>query len=252
MVGSRGSQFDDSHTYAVKVFDKRANADQYRRKMIQDEIDITQLQNSPYCTKFTAMKEDKEFVYMIMELAGEYNLDDLQDSNEKCNSKTILSIENRLMIFKQVLLAVQYLHKKSIFHRDIKARNILINKSSNKATLIDYGLSCYSNYKLNFQFCGTASYMAPEIVERKGYDGAEIDCWSLGVLLYRIVFFKYPFGENDDPNLNDRIKKVSYDIPNKELDKNIINQINGLLKYNGKQRLTVTQALNHEALRYIQ
>lgn len=127
-----------------------------------------------------------------MESAGDTNLEDQIFNNHYFEMN--LSNEDLLYIFKQIVSAVQYLHRNYIFHRDIKPRNVQINTRDLTAKQIDYGLSCFCTYKLNFLFCGTAAYMSPEIVEKRGYEGGPSDCWSLGVLLYTIIHKRGPFG----------------------------------------------------------
>ena len=78
-----------------------------------------------------------------------------------------------------------------VYHRDIKADNILIDPETNLVKLTDFGLSILAedqmfDNKLN-TFCGTINYLAPEILEKQGYYGPKADIWSLGVLLYTMA-----------------------------------------------------------------
>jgi len=86
-----------------------------------------------------------------------------------------------------VVEAVAYLHaSESVIHRDIKLDNILIEEGTRMVKLIDFGFSVLTqtaNQRLKV-FCGTPSYMAPEITRKSDYEGRPVDMWALGVLLY--------------------------------------------------------------------
>ncbi len=74
-------------------------------------------------------------------------------------------------IFGQIMRGVQYCHSNSIYHRDIKLENLIID-NNRKVKIIDFGFATYSpNTKLLNFFCGTPSYMPPEIVQKKDYIG---------------------------------------------------------------------------------
>lgn len=73
----------------------------------------------------------------------------------------------------------------NITHRDVKLENILLSEDLKTLKLIDFGFStqCPPYRKLKI-YCGTPSYMAPQIVQRKEYYGPPTDVWACGVLLY--------------------------------------------------------------------
>jgi MAP/microtubule affinity-regulating kinase len=97
-------------------------------------------------------------------------------------------------LFKQVLQAINYCHSRCITHRDIKLENILLNEEKNHVKLIDFGFStCIPVEKKVKLFCGTPSYMAPEIVSKREYLGPPADVWALGILFYALLCGKFPF-----------------------------------------------------------
>lgn len=98
------------------------------------------------------------------------------------------------IIFRQIVEGVNYLHSSNFVHRDIKLENILIDKKDKKIKIIDFGfsVSIQADKKLNM-FCGTPSYMAPEIVSKQDYNGKFVDVWALGILLFTMLCGKFPF-----------------------------------------------------------
>lgn len=77
-------------------------------------------------------------------------------------------------------------------HRDIKLENVIIKPSNLDLRLIDFGFAVRNDKKLTI-FCGTPSYMAPEIVKKQEYYGKPADVWALGVLLFAMLYGKFPF-----------------------------------------------------------
>jgi len=96
-------------------------------------------------------------------------------------------------IFTQIMRGIDYLHSNNIYHRDIKLENIIIN-DMNEVKIIDFGFgTTNSREKLLSFFCGTPSYMPPEIVQRKDYKGSNADIWSIGILLFALLSGTFPF-----------------------------------------------------------
>lgn len=79
--------------------------------------------------------------------------------------------------------------------------------------LIDFGFStCIPNEKKIKIFCGTPSYMAPEIVNKIEYSGPPADIWALGVLLYALLNGRFPFKGRTDEELYMRINECDYEV----------------------------------------
>ena len=80
-----------------------------------------------------------------------------------------------------------------IVHRDIKAENILLNRHKH-LKLIDFGFSLESKPPSTIDtFCGTPTYMAPEIVSKRDHVPVYTDMWSMGILYYVLLQGNYPF-----------------------------------------------------------
>jgi serine/threonine protein kinase len=100
-----------------------------------------------------------------------------------------------------MLLALEYLHERHITHRDVKLENIIIDKRE-QTKLIDFGFCCNCTPDARLKvFCGTPSYMSPEIVQRKEYYGPPTDIWATGILLYAMLCGRFPFKGNSTKEL---------------------------------------------------
>ncbi|XP_032387453.1 PAS domain-containing serine/threonine-protein kinase isoform X1 [Etheostoma spectabile] len=139
-------------------------------------------------------------------------------------------------IFRQLVAAVFYLRNKNILHRDIKDENIIIDKGFH-IRLIDFGSAVMmAPKKLFYNFCGTLEYCSPEVLQGNPYEGPELEMWSLGVLLYTLLFSENPFcgvGEI----LHAKLK------PPFPLSPDLHDVLCGLLHPDPAQRLTLDQLL---------
>ena len=99
--------------------------------------------------------------------------------------------------FVQLCLALEYIHKRRILHRDLKSQNVFLTRN-NTLKLGDFGISTVltsvNNFALSVQ--GTPYYMSPEICQSKPYNYTS-DVWSLGCILYELCTLQHAFsGEN--------------------------------------------------------
>ena len=166
--------------------------------------------NHPNIVKIFEAFETDDNVYLVMEYVGGGSL----HSYLKERVDRRLEEEDAKRIFKQIMTALYYCHKKSIAHRDIKLENILIDDSNN-VKLIDFGFStCIPNEKKIKMFCGTPSYMAPEIVMKEEYAGPPADIWASAVLLYALMNGCFPYRGATDKELYRRIQRGTFALHN--------------------------------------
>jgi serine/threonine protein kinase len=158
-----------------------------------------------------------------------------------------LNESNCKIVFGQIVRGIAYCHFKNICHRDIKLENIIIDESK-KVKLIDFGFGTITaNDKLLNFFCGTPSYMPPEIVQKKDYIGKRIfiykfkgknaDVWSLGILLYTLLCGAFPFRALNEKELYNKIVKGIYNFPD-HITSKAANLIQKILNLNPNERPT--------------
>jgi serine/threonine protein kinase len=108
--------------------------------------------------------------------------------NQKTNKRQ-LPEDVCAKIFYQMMKAMDFYHKRNICHRDIKLDNILVDPTDWSTKIIDFGFAAQvsSIHDKIRTICGTPAYMAPELCQRKEYEGAKVDMWAAGVVLYTIL-----------------------------------------------------------------
>lgn len=170
---------------AIKMFSKRALSAS-DRKSIDKEVSIMGSLNHEFIVPLEDIFYDGDKVGLVMPLLKGRTV--LGAITSKLVSESLANSWSRC-----ILKALAYMHSKGIYHRDIKAENVIAYK--NKAILIDFGLSIDKDDYLTSK-CGTMSYMAPEMISNKLYKPGPNDIWCFGVLYYFMLVGEYPFGSN--------------------------------------------------------
>ncbi|CAN1811966.1 CBL-interacting serine/threonine-protein kinase 6 [Linum perenne] len=102
--------------------------------------------------------------------------------------------------FQQLISAIDFCHSRGVYHRDLKPENLLLDEEGN-LKVTDFGLSAFSEHLkqdgLLHTTCGTPAYVAPEVIKKKGYNGAKADLWSCGVILYVLLAGFLPFQDDN-------------------------------------------------------
>ncbi|XP_035903814.1 serine-rich adhesin for platelets [Anopheles stephensi] len=167
---------------------------------IRREVQIMSSVYHPNIIHIYEVFENREKMILVMEFAAGGELYDY------LSERKVLAEEEARRIFRQVSTAIYYCHKHKICHRDLKLENILLDENGN-AKIADFGLSnVFDEQRLLATFCGSPLYASPEIVKGTPYQGPEVDCWSLGVLLYTLVYGAMPF---DGANFKRLVKQIS-------------------------------------------
>ena len=160
---------------------------------------------SPWIVDLKASFQEDDYLYLVMEYCPGGDLMNL------LIEKDILTEEESKFYIAELILAIESIHKLDCIHRDIKPDNILID-STGHIKLSDFGLAKISekifenredmnsntiyHHNKNYSCVGTAYYVAPEVLNKKGY-GPEIDWWSVGIIFYEMLVGYAPFCSKD-------------------------------------------------------
>ncbi|GMU96599.1 protein kinase domain-containing protein [Ignavibacterium album] len=105
-------------------------------------------------------------------------------------------------ILQQLCAVLYYLHQSNYIYYDLKPENILVSNIGNRPRikLIDFGLAEYQLKDLKLEVKGTAHYIAPELLKKEEHDHT-VDLYSLGILLYRIIYGRFPFSAESEVDI---------------------------------------------------
>merc|ERR1719171_1760711 len=177
----------------------------------------------PNVVAFHDALDTSKQIYIIMEFVGGGSL------HHFLKKRTARRVEETKAkrLFYQVCQGIKYCHDRHIVHRDVKLENLLLDENGT-VKIIDFGFSTIvpPGKKLKI-FCGTPSYMAPEIVARKEYSGFCADIWATGVLLYALLCGSFPFRGQNDRDLYRKIVRGVFHVPEVVTDgaRNVLSRV---------------------------
>ncbi|KAB2062560.1 hypothetical protein ES319_A10G160600v1 [Gossypium barbadense] len=224
---------------AIKAVSKQKVVKGGFMEQVKREIAIMRRLRHPNIVKLIEVLATKAKVYFVMEFAKGGEL-----FTRIARGRFSEDLSRRY--FQQLISTVRFCHSRGVFHRDLKPENLLLDENWN-LKVTDFGLSAVKEQirpdGLLHTLCGTPAYVAPEILAKKGYDGAKVDVWSCGIILYVLHAGYLPF---NDPNLMvmyHRIYKGEFRFP-KWTSPDLRRFICRLLDPNPETRITVDEIMN--------
>ena len=194
---------------ALKCYAKEKMKDLQRKKAVRREIRLMKKLDHPNIARLYDAVETETQVILVMEYVGGGSTHGFLKSKP---NRQMDESEARKII-AQLMSALSYLHSKSIAHRDIKLENVMLDSRSN-VKLIDFGFSTQVPNDMKIKlFCGTPSYMAPEIVNKVEHCGPPADIYSTGVLLFAFFCGRFPYRGKDDKDLYKKIANEELFVP---------------------------------------
>merc|ERR1711976_891831 len=172
--------------YALKII-KKTNLTKKEHGYTEAEKRSMAKLDHPFIIKVFYAFQSQTRAYMALEYAEGGNLyEHMQE-----NIATLKEWHFRFYI-AELVLAIGHIHSLDIIHRDLKLENILLDRHGH-IRLADFGLCiAHRETKKLYEQCGTLECQAPEVLKTEGYKNS-CDWWSLGVLVYCMLFRKFPF-----------------------------------------------------------
>ncbi|KAL7162147.1 hypothetical protein ACSBR2_042595 [Camellia fascicularis] len=196
-------------TVAMKVVSKDKIIKAGIMDQVKREISIMKKVHHPNIVKLHEVMATKSKIYFAMEYLRGGEL-------FKKVSQGRLKEDSARNFFKQLVCAVDFCHSRGVYHRDLKPENLLLDENGN-LKVTDFGLSAFSeNLKqdgLLHTACGTPAYVAPEVIGKRGYDGAKADLWSCGVILFVLLSGYLPFRSKNIISMYKKIYRADFKFP---------------------------------------
>ncbi|XP_050287817.1 CBL-interacting serine/threonine-protein kinase 23 [Quercus robur] len=201
---------DTGENVAIKILDKEKILKHKMIAQIKREISTMKLIRHPNVIRMYEVMASRTKIYIVMEFVTGGELFD------KIASRGRLKEDEARKYFQQLINAVDYCHSRGVFHRDLKPENLLLDANA-VLKVSDFGLSALPQQVredgLLHTTCGTPNYVAPEVINNKGYDGAKADLWSCGVILFVLMAGYLPFEDSNLMSLYKKIFKAEFTCP---------------------------------------
>ncbi|KAK7349710.1 hypothetical protein VNO77_07309 [Canavalia gladiata] len=228
-----------SQSVAVKAVNKRKVEKNGYTAHVEREVSIMRQLRHPHTVKLFEVLATKTKIYFVMEFAAGGELFQVVAANGR------LTEDLSRRYFRQLISALKYCHSRGVYHRDLKLDNLLVDENMN-LKVSDFGLSALKNQTrpdgMLHTVCGTPAYVAPEILAKKGYDGASVDIWSCGVVLFVMNAGYLPFNDYNITILYRKIYRGYFRSP-RWMSSDLRNLVSRLLDRNPKTRITLDEVM---------
>ncbi|KAI8565796.1 hypothetical protein RHMOL_Rhmol03G0289400 [Rhododendron molle] len=180
---------------AIKIIDKHMVVENNLTNQVKSEIRTMKLLRHPNIVRIHEVIGTKTKIHIVMEYVSGGQL------SERMSYVGRLDEKHARKHFQQLIDAVDYCHCRGVYHRDLKPQNLLLGSKDN-LKVSDFGLSALRKPgDVLSTACGSPSYVAPELLANKGYEGAAADVWSCGVILFELLAGRLPFDDQSLMNL---------------------------------------------------
>jgi serine/threonine protein kinase len=175
----------DSKNYALKVVPINGPEDMKFLEQARHEFKIAQMLEHPNLIKIHALESSRDWLFRIrkVHLLIEYVEGKTLDTYPR------FPIPKLVQIFEKVAAGLVHMHRRNVYHSDVKPNNILLSKRG-QVKIIDYGLARLRGSS-TVRVQGTPEYMAPEQA-KKAIVNEQTDIFNFGATMYRLVAWRLP------------------------------------------------------------
>jgi serine/threonine protein kinase len=200
-------KIDSKELFAMKILSKNKILAEHLVKYVMAERNIMSSVKHPFIVSLRYSFQTNNKLYLVEDYCSGGNLKSILLREKK------FSEELSRMYICEIILALEELHRKDIIYRDLKPENVVLD-SQGHALLTDFGLSKQDVIENDsaHSFCGTVSYLAPEMLRRAGH-GKPVDWYLVGVLLYEMLVGSPPYYSSNKQRMFESIQTGDLKIP---------------------------------------
>ncbi|KAB2618790.1 CBL-interacting serine/threonine-protein kinase 6 [Pyrus ussuriensis x Pyrus communis] len=224
---------------AMKVVGKEKVIKVGMMEQVKREISVMRMVKHPNIVELHEVLASKSKIYFAMDLVRGGEL-------FAKIAKGRLKEDVARVYFQQLISAIDFCHSRGVYHRDLKPENLLLDEDGN-LKVTDFGLSAFTEHLkqdgLLHTTCGTPAYVAPEVIGKKGYDGAKADLWSCGVILYVLLAGFLPFQDDNLVAMYRKIYRGDFKCP-PWLSSEARRLVTKLLDPNPSTRITISKVMD--------
>jgi len=230
----------------VQLTDEKGSDQETTREEILAEVELLRSLAHPNIMHVREYFEDGDSMFVITEMLHGGEL--LKAVMERGSYPE----DDARQVFRQLLDAVQYMHRQGVVHRDIKLENLILAHKNDitSVKIADFGLAVRAEGRTLTAVCGTPQYVAPEVL-RSARDGPydhRCDIWSCGIVLFNMLAGYPPFHSESVPKLLRQVAlaEVDYCDPVWELiSPEATDLLQKVLTATAEERISVAEALVH-------
>lgn len=237
----KAKEHKTNYTVALKILQKTQLQKLSAEVQLKREIEIQSELDHRNILRLYGFFYDESRIYLILEYASGGEL----YKKLKASSGGVFTERQAATYTYALASAIRHCHSKGVIHRDIKPENLLLDSHGN-LKIADFGWSVHAvRNNRRDTVCGTLDFLAPEMCEGLRYDYS-IDVWSIGILLYEMLFGSPPFEESSEVQTKERIKHVDLSFPpDSDVSDDAKHLIRSLLRRNAQKRLPLSKVLSH-------